>query len=55
MTIEQYISRYAPSSDGNNPKEYAQRVASALGVSVNTKVSSLDTIQFAAQIAKNDS
>lgn len=54
-TIAQYIAKYAPASDGNNPVAYAQRVASALWVNVNTKVSELDPVKFAAQIAKNDS
>lgn len=40
-TIAQIMERYAPSSDGNNTAVYAQTVATALGVSVNTKLAEL--------------
>lgn len=40
-TILQIMERYAPSSDGNNTQAYAQVVATALGVDVNTKLASL--------------
>ena len=54
-TIAQYFQMYAPSSDGNNPKGYAQDVANKLWVSVNTPISQLDPVKFAAAIAKHDS
>lgn len=54
-TIAQYFQMYAPSSDGNNPKGYAQDVANKLWVGVNTPISQLDPIKFAAAIAKHDS
>ena len=54
-TIAQYFEKYAPSNDGNNPQAYASSVAKNLWVSVNTKISNLDPIKFAAQIAKHDS
>lgn len=41
-TIISAIEKYAPLGDGNNnPEEYAKNVAAALGVSVNTPLSSL--------------
>lgn len=54
-TIAQYFQKYAPSSDGNNPAQYAASVAKNLWVSVNTKISDVDATKFAAQIAKHDS
>lgn len=54
-TILQYFQKYAPSTDGNNPTQYAQSVAQALWVTVNTKISDVDATKFAAQIAKHDS
>lgn len=54
-TIAEYFKLYAPSSDGNNPINYANSVAKQLGVSVNTKISQLDPVQFARHIAKHDS
>lgn len=54
-TIAEYFQIYAPSSDGNDPKGYAQDVANKLWVSVNTPISQLDPIKFAAAIAKHDS
>lgn len=40
-TIAQIMAIYAPASDGNNPTAYAQVVANALGVPVNTPISQL--------------
>lgn len=54
-TIAEYFKLYAPSNDGNNPVAYANSVAKQLGVSVNTKISQLDPVQFARHIAKHDS
>lgn len=54
-TLYQFFSKYAPSSDNNNPKAYAESVASQLWVSPNAQIKDLDTIQFAAAIAKHDS
>lgn len=54
-TIAEYFQIYAPSSDGNDPKGYAQDVANKLWVSVNTPISQVDPIKFAAAIAKHDS
>ncbi len=54
-TILEYFKLYAPSTDGNNPTNYANSVANNLWVNVNTKISQLDPVKFAAQIAKHDS
>lgn len=54
-TIREYFKLYAPSSDWNNPDAYAQSVANALWVSIDTPISQLDATEFAAQIAKHDS
>lgn len=54
-TIREYFQLYAPSSDWNNPDAYANSVAKALWVSVDTPISQLDATEFAAQIAKHDS
>ena len=34
-TLSQFISKYAPSSDSNNPAAYAQSVADYAGIGVN--------------------
>jgi hypothetical protein len=54
-SILEYFKLYAPSTDGNNPTNYANSVAANLWVNVNTKISQLDPTKFAAQIAKHDS
>lgn len=41
MTLLEFYQRYAPSTDGNNPKNYASAVAKDLGVSIDTKIGSL--------------
>lgn len=54
-TIAEYFEMYAPASDGNDPKWYAQSVAKNLWVSVDTPISKLDATKFAWEIAKHDS
>ena len=54
-TIAEYFQIYAPSSDGNDPKGYAQDIANKLWVSVNTPISQVDATKLAAAIAKHDS
>lgn len=50
-TIITAIEKYAPLGDGNNnPEEYAKNVAAALGVSVNTPLSSLTPGQRSAML-----
>ncbi|MDI6777559.1 MAG: peptidoglycan DD-metalloendopeptidase family protein [Patescibacteria group bacterium] len=41
MTLYQFYSKYAPSTDGNYPKGYAESVAWVMGVSPNTKIKDL--------------
>lgn len=41
MTLLQFYQRYAPSSDGNSPKNYATFIAKGLGASINTKIGTL--------------
>jgi len=54
-TLYEFFAKYAPASDNNNPKAYAESVAKQLGVSANTQIKDLDTVKFAAAIAKHDS
>ena len=54
-TILEYFKKYAPESDWNNPTAYANEVAKQLWVTVNTPISKLDPVKFAAVIAKHDS
>ena len=54
-TILEYFEKYAPSSDWNKPLAYANEVARQLWVSINTPISQLDPVKFAAAIAKHDS
>ena len=46
-TIAEAIKRYAPAGDNNDPVAYAQRLADALGVSVDTPLNSLTPEQRA--------
>jgi len=39
------LSRYAPTSDGNRPKQYAHYVANEVGVSVTTTLNELNPLQ----------
>jgi hypothetical protein len=54
MTLLQYISKYAPSADNNNPTAYAWQVAKQLWVSINTKVWQLDPVKLASAHAKHE-
>lgn len=52
-TLLQAMSTYAPAGDGNNnPVAYANRIASNLGVDVNTPISKIDTQAWAKEISK---
>lgn len=55
QSLYQFFSIYAPSADKNNPKQYAEAVAKQLGVSPNTTIGKLNTLQLAKAIAKHDS
>lgn len=54
MTLLQYMQKYAPSSDNNNPNAYAQALASGMGVNVNTPISQLDPKAWAKGISKHE-
>lgn len=41
MTLLEFYGKYAPGSDGNNPKNYASAVAKDLGVGIDTKIKDL--------------
>lgn len=50
-TLYQAMSVYAPKGDGkNNPKQYAEFVASKLGVNPNTPIANLDLNKWASAI-----
>lgn len=53
-TLIEYMNKYAPSSDGNNPTVYANDIANKLWVNINTKISDIDTDRFAAAIASHE-
>jgi uncharacterized membrane protein len=54
--LADFASHYAPSSDGNNPAQYAADLANQIGVSPDTKINQLQSKigQFADAIAKNE-
>lgn len=54
MTLTQYMSKYAPSSDNNNPQAYAQQVANHIGIDVNTKIWNIDPVKLAEAHAKHE-
>jgi hypothetical protein len=46
LSLLDAISRYAPSSDNNHPREYATYVAHRAGVTLETKLSEMDPFQL---------
>ena len=54
-SLEDMIRIYAPTKDNNNPVKYAQTIASALGVTPQTKLSQLDAEKVAVEMAKVES
>lgn len=54
-TLLDLINKYAPASDGNDPTTYANTVATALGITSDTKLSQVDPTKLAAQIASVES
>ncbi len=44
MTLLEFYNSYAPSADGNSPKNYATAVAKDLGVTIDTKIKSFLTL-----------
>lgn len=55
-TLQDFASVWAPDSDGNNSTQYAQKLASKLGVTTNTPIGSLSgrLDDFASAIADNE-
>lgn len=55
-TLLDFANVYAPSSDNNNPSQYAKNLASTLGVPVSTKIGTFkDNIaSFANAVSKNE-
>lgn len=55
-TLLDFANTYAPSSDNNNPAQYAKNLAAQLGVPVTTPIGSLlpRANEFAAAVAKNE-
>lgn len=49
-TLYQAMAIYAPASDNNNPKQYAEFIAKKMGVSPNTPINQLDPKGWAAAI-----
>lgn len=45
MTLTDAICRYAPTSDGNDPIKYASFLAHSIGITTETKLSSLSSSQ----------
>jgi hypothetical protein len=54
MTLLQYISKYAPSSDNNNPQAYANGIAKNLGITANTKIRDIDATKLAMEHARHE-
>jgi hypothetical protein len=53
-TLQQMISVYAPTSDGNDPTSYANIVAKTLGVTPQTPIGQIDTKQLALAMAQHE-
>lgn len=51
-SLYEAMAKYAPASDNNNPKAYAEFIAKKLNVNPNTPISSLDTKGWADAIEK---
>lgn len=49
-SLYEAMSVYAPASDNNNPKKYAEFIANKLGISPSTPISQIDTKQWADAI-----
>ena len=54
MTLLQYISKYAPSSDNNNPSGYANAIAKNLWISVNTQIKNINSVKLAEEHARHE-
>ena len=54
MSLLQYISKYAPASDNNNPSAYANGIAKNLWISVNTQLKDINPNALALEHAKHE-
>lgn len=54
MSLIQYISKYAPASDNNNPVAYANGIAKNLGISPDTKIGNIPPQALALEHAKHE-
>lgn len=55
QSLYDYFAVYAPASDNNKPRSYAESVAKRLGISPTTKIGQIDTFAFAKEIARHES
>lgn len=53
-TLIDFASVYAPSTDKNNPGQYAANLANQMGVRPDSKLGELDIAKWAAAVAKNE-
>lgn len=51
-TLYQAMGIYAPSSDGNNPRHYAEFIAKKIGVDPNTPIKQIDTKKWADAVTQ---
>lgn len=49
-----FASKYAPSSDNNDPTGYANNIAKMIGVTPDTQIGKLDVHKFASAVAKQE-
>lgn len=54
MTLLQYISKYAPASDNNNPEAYANGIAKNLWISPSTQIKDIDPNKLALEHARHE-
>lgn len=54
MSLVQYISKYTPAADNNNPVAYANGIAKNLGISPDTKIGSIPPQSLALEHAKHE-
>lgn len=53
MTLLSYMQKYAPESDGNNPKKYAENIAKYIWrITINTQIKDIDSIKLASAHSK---
>lgn len=54
MTLQQYIEKYAPSSDNNNPTAYANAIAKNLWITTSTQIKDIDPVKLAEEHARHE-